>query len=782
MHNNLRAQTQLRIESGFIGYETDIEGLTGKLSGVGNFRDANFTPNTGTNRAEKGDFNKTKAKTLSGISPEEKPWVFVIKKNKSVLEHLLRWIKTRVSDSVDLETDRPIVTKLPLLVIDDEADNASVDTKEQTFGVDGKVDEQHNPTAINSLIRQIMHTFSRKAYIGYTATPFANVFIHNKSETKKEGRDLFPSSFIVNLLAPSNYVGPSAIFSEQGQNLFIKEVDDYVDSKSNHEYGWMPNKHKSDHIPLYHNEAIIPPSLKHAMNSFFLATSVRYLRGDKNSHCSMLVHVTRFTKVQSEIVVQIKSHLKFIKQKLSRGIGHENFLKEIKELWEQDFCKVTEELLPKNNPEKYDETKRKHFISDLPTWDDILDVIQTVVNDINVLTINGKANEALAYEEHKKLGLKVIAVGGDKLSRGLTLEGLTTSYFLRASKMYDTLMQMGRWFGYRPRHFDLCRLYTTPYLVDWFSKIAEANEELREEFELMASEGMSPHEFGLKVQSHPGLLITSPMKMRTATTLKLSFSGSTAETVVFSKSPVDINSNNQSMVNLLNSIKGSKASTARYLATGEMLNGLLYENVGSSYVLEFLENYKTHPDSYKSNSELLVRFIEDMNRVGELTDWTVAVFSGSKENKQITCAGEALYATRRKPGSGSDRYKNTIGRLLDPKHELVDVTPEQYSDALDKTQSDFSAGKTKYKNMPETPSNSIIRFIKGVGGKRSSATPHKALLMLYLLEIRDKGTKHLEGVIPAFAVSFPSSKSGVKVSYAVNTVWKEWEEEFGGSE
>ena len=347
--------------------------------------------------------------------------------------------------------------------------------------------------------------------------------------------------------------------------------------------------------------------------------------------------------------------------------------------------------------------------------------------------------------------------------------------------MYDTLMQMGRWFGYRPRYFDLCRLYTTSDLVDWFSKIAEANEELREEFELMASEGMSPHEFGLKVQSHPGLLITSPMKMRTATTLKLSFSGTTAETVVFSKSALDINSNLNSMTQLLINIEGKREITPRYLADGERLNGLLYKNVESSNVIEYLDNYKTHPDSYKSNSDLLVRFIEDMNRAGELTNWTVAVYSGSKENKRVDCAGEKLFATRRK-SNGGDIYKSTIGRLLDPKHELVDVSPAQYSDAYDRTKKDFLAGKTKHKNMPEQPSNSIIRFIKGVGGEKSRATPENGLLMLYLLEIRDKGTEHAESVIPAFAVSFPSSKSGVKVSYAVNNIWKEWEGEFGGSE
>lgn len=781
LHNNLRAQTQLRIESGFIGYETDIEGLTGKLTGVGNFREYAYTPNTGTNRAEKGDFNKTKAKTLSGISPEEKPWVFVIKKNKSVLEHLLRWIKTRVKDSVDEITGRDIVTKLPLLVIDDEADNASIDTKEQAFN-NNDVDEEHSPTAINSLIRQILHSFSRKAYVGYTATPFANVFIHNKSRTNKEGRDLFPSSFIQNISAPSNYVGPSEIFSNNMPSLFIKEVNDNVDSVDNSQFGWMPNKHKSLHEPLYQSEATIPPSLKEAINSFFLASAVRYLRGQHKDHWSMLVHVTRFNLVQEEVVLQIKNYLKLIKQKLSRQLGNEAYLRELKTLWENDFCVTTSKLLPPNDPKVCEEMRSKHFISDLPAWSEVLNIIGTVINDISVLTINGKAKEALAYDEHKKLGLKVIAVGGDKLSRGLTLEGLSTSYFLRASKMYDTLMQMGRWFGYRPQYFDLCRIYTTPDLVDWFSKISTANEELREEFELMASEGMSPHEFGLKVQSHPGLLITSPMKMRTATTLNLSFSGTTSETVAFSNSPREINANRNALDLLIEAVKSKKSSINKYPATGEPLNALVFERVESHFIVDFLSNYKTHTDSYKANSDLLAKFIENMNTVGELTNWTIAIFSGGKDNKPVSIDGTSFYATRRKSNDGSNAHKLTIGRLLDPKHELVDVTPEQYKDALDKTQSDFKNGKTRYKEQPTEPSNSVIRFIKGNGGKTSLASPQNGLLMLYLLEIRDKGTEHSDNVIPAFAISFPGSRSGIKVPYAVNNIWKEWEGEFGGSE
>jgi hypothetical protein len=781
LHNNLRSQTQLRIEEGFVGYTTGIEGVTGEIVGVGNLRDNTISPNSGTNSSEKGDFNIAKANSISGISPETKPWVFVIKKNKSVLEHLLNWITKRVADSKDEETGRKIVTKLPLLVIDDEADNASIDTKEQALGCDGVVDEEHSPTAINSLIREILHSFSRKAYIGYTATPFANVFIHNHSKTKKEGRDLFPSAFIVNLMAHSNYVGPSTIFSDEGQRLFIRDVNDFVDRKDNKQVGWIPNKHKSQHFPLYKNEDVIPPSLREAINSFFISCSVRYLRGDKNAHWSMLVHVTRFNDVQGHIVDQINKYLKLIKQKIKWG-GKDEFLSELRQIWDEDFCFVTSTLLPKDDIEKYSKNRKKYYISDLPEWSEIEGVVESVINDIKVMTINGKAKDALAYKENEELGLKVIAVGGDKLSRGLTLEGLSTSYFLRASKMYDTLMQMGRWFGYRTRYFDLCRLYTTSDLTDWFSKISEANDELREEFELMANEGMKPFEFGLKVQSHPGLLITSPLKMRTATTLKLSFSGSISETVVFSNSPVDVSTNMSAFTRLLEDIDNNKIVSPRFECDNTNMNGLLYKKVNPSHVIDFLSSYVTHSDSYRANSDLLASFIGNMNKAEELTDWTVAVFSGSNKNSVVSFGGEDFFATHRSPGLGTDSYKKTIGRLLDPKHELIDVTSDQYKDALKLTQDNYKAGKTRHKNLPIVPSNSLVRFIKGKGGALSSPRPESGLLMLYLLEIRESDDKAVAGnTVPAFGISFPNSESGIKVPYAVNNVWKEWEGEFDGS-
>ena len=203
LHNNLRSQTQMRLDKGFLGYATgpcagDITTIgVGEIDG-----DPAIRPNYVTNRTNNGDFSTSIARNL-GISPEQRPWLFVVKKNRTVLTRLLQWVKNHVADTRDRETGRRLVTKLPLLLVDDEADHASVDTGEQVFDENGKPDEEHSPTAINRLVRQILNSFTRKAYVEYTATPFANIFIHERGRTREEGPDLFPSSFIVNLAAPS---------------------------------------------------------------------------------------------------------------------------------------------------------------------------------------------------------------------------------------------------------------------------------------------------------------------------------------------------------------------------------------------------------------------------------------------------------------------------------------------------------------------------------------------------------------------------------------------------
>jgi len=623
IHNNLRSQTQMRLDEGFLGYETHPDPASIRTIGVGEIDgDPSIRPNYVTNRSNNGDFNAAVANKL-GISPEKRPWLFVVKKNKSVLDKLNKWVKNHVADSEDPKTGRRVVTKLPLLLIDDEADHASVDTGIDIIDEAGRPNEEHQPKAINSLIRRLLTSFSKVAYVGYTATPFANIFIHERGQTADEGPDLFPSSFIINLGAPSHYVGPVRLFGvphESGRvgNLpVVRHISDWANSEDTG--GWMPSKHKSNHVPNIGGNSDLPESLKEAIEAFILVCAIREVRGQGNQHNSMLVHVTRFTVVQGHVFNQVAAYLKAQRQRLVRHVDSVEILQRLRILYNRDFSTTTVAI--RNLDSELE-------IATLPLWSEIEAVLGKVVADIDVRKINGTAKDVLDYADTNGVGLKVIAVGGDKLSRGLTLEGLSVSYFLRSSKMYDTLMQMGRWFGYRPGYIDLCRLYCTKELSDWFGLITDATEELREDFEMMGASGGTPRDFGLKVQSHPGLMVTSPMKMRAAKTLMLSFSGHLIETVSFSTNHQKIAQNYKAMMDLLSKLGLPMSSAGIQKVRSKKVEnwqGRLWEAVPVEFILDFFRSYTTSENALKARSNLVADFIASLSKEGELRSWTVAV-------------------------------------------------------------------------------------------------------------------------------------------------------------
>lgn len=766
LHNNLRSQTQMRLDEAFLGYKTNAFNDEAFVPiGVGVIdTDPAIRPNFATNRTEKGDFNTNVARNF-GITPEKRPWLFVVKKNKTVLTRLLNWLRTHVANTQDSETGQRIVTNLPLLLIDDEADHASVDTKELAFDENGRPDEEHEPTTINRLIRRILHTFTHCACVGYTATPFANIFIHEQAATREEGPDLFPSAFIINLAAPSNYVGPAKVFGvrqEGGRSTglpLVRRVADFG--------GWMPSAHKSGHVPLHEGRNELPPSLNEAIDAFILACALRRLRGQEADHCSMLVHVTRYTSVQRIVHSQIEERLRHLRQRLQRRTGHEEILANLRSLWERDF-EPTAEIMS------------EEFLDDADCvvgtkWDEIEPLLPDAVADIEVRTINGTAKDALDYAENQETGLKVIAVGGDKLSRGLTLEGLTVSYFLRASKMYDTLMQMGRWFGYRPSYLDLGRLYTSGELVEWFEHIADASEELREEFDLMAASGATPRDYGLKVQSHPVLMVTSSIKMRTARVLELSFSGGLSETINFHRQGAILERNLETARRLVSSLGASEIDPRRRRNDSEHVwKGHLWNDVSAADVLGFLEGYRSHPEARKANGLLLAEFIRSLVLGGELTRWTVALIGGGEGQTVSFGGGVSVDMLVRGPhGQHADRY--SIRRLMSPRDEAIDLDEATWSAALAETRRAFHAdpGRNGVRQEPDTPNGPAIRKVR---------PRERGVLFLYAIDpVKSEWSDATElPPVVGFAVSFPASDSGVRVKYKVNNIY--WEQEYGAAD
>lgn len=791
IHNSLRSQTQLRLDEGFLGYETRPgairEGET-RAVGVGLIDpDPKIRPDYVTNRMENGDFNSAVATRMGiGISPERPPLLFVVKKNAGVLKNLLAWIIDRCADELT-GGNRKVVGQVPLLVIDDEADNASVDTGDQGY-VDGKLDETYDPKAINKLIRKILYAFSKSAYVGYTATPFANVYIRDDKFVAEAGEDLFPRSFIINLPAPSNYWGPVEIFGTSsgdrerdgiGRFGLVKEVSDFAASLDPKEaHGWMPPKHKNGHAPLHNGLDELPPSLQDAVLSFVLADSARRARGQGNQHHSMLVHVTRFTSVQKEVWRQIAELLSEVKRAVLYGDKNVDggINARLRALWETDFMPTTMAI-------------RKH-LSDTTlssiTWAEIESLLKQAVDDIEVREINGTARDILDYEERKATGFHVIAVGGDKLSRGLTLEGLTVSYFLRASKMYDTLMQMGRWFGYRPGYVDLCRLNTTSELIDWFGHITDASEELRREFEQMAAMKGNPKDYGLKVRSHPTLMITSQVKMRDAQEIEINLAGSLAETVVFYRDQLIVQKNFDAVEVLLREAGVSDRKHSQDRPGGarqQWENSHVWKNVPGARVVDFLREYKTHPTALTAHSTIYARYVDAQIRdAGELTSWTVALLGGDKEDAKdaVAVAGNNIIPVKREPGKRQpseaeqkEQGRYVIGRLLNPRDEAIDLDAEEWQAALDLTAK--YAKEEGATATPEAPNGPAIRSIRGRGTDTKPARAERGLLLLYPIKPIDRMSIPLMG----FGVSLPGSK-GKPIKYHVNNVY--WEQEVLGGQ
>jgi hypothetical protein len=375
----------------------------------------------------------------------------------------------------------------------------------------------------------------------------------------------------------------------------------------------------------------------------------------------------------------------------------------------------------------------------------------------------------------------VIAIGGDKLARGLTLEGLCTSYFLRTARMYDTLMQMGRWFGYRDGYLDVCRLYTSQEMVEWFGHIADAAEELRQEFDNMVAAGATPKQFGLRVKSHSVLTVTSRAKMRNARAMELTYSGDLLQTIVFPNRKDAIASNFKATDRFIDAIGPSKdLNHQHFVPDGQKWNGHLWRNVPALSVISFLRDYRTHPASFRIMSPLIADFIEEMNKDRELTNWTVALIGkdSGEDDKHRTVGGCSVNMLQRKRTTEhTDRY--SIKTLISPRDQAIDLTEAEWKAALDLSQKTWrnDPDRNEGKEPPSEPRGPQIRHIlgEGVPNAHIPARRERGLLMLYLLDPAEAKVDEIKDADPvvAWAISFPSSTSERRVSnsrYIANSV------------
>ncbi|WP_035399118.1 Z1 domain-containing protein [Exiguobacterium sp. OS-77] len=713
--NNLRNQTQERLNASFIGRDID------KKIGVANLAGYREDKRPISLTSKLKDFNRADANRNSqGISLDSitSPVIVVIKKNTSTLKNVIQWITTHYSQGVENHA---------MLLIDDESDYASINTK-----------DEEDPTKINEKIRALLKLFKKSSYVAYTATPYANIFIDHNTDTENLGKDLFPEDFIYCLSAPSNYFGAEKIFLDKKKTHFY-EVEDVEDI--------IPFNHKKDYkLPC------LPESMKEAMRSFLINIAIRHLRNQENKHNSMLIHATRFTEVHKNIAGHVEKYFKDLSEVISIDGLKEKHYEKNEHL---EDLKNTFEIHYKDNIEF--------------EWESIIKKIAKFISKILIVQVHKDTKIKLEYRDD--IASNVIAIGGTSLARGYTLEGLSVSYFLRNTIFYDTLMQMGRWFGYRPGYEDLCKIYTTNEIFDRFNTITEATLDLVSDLNDMARNEMTPRDFGLAVKQHPdsGLQVTAKNKLKNSESLyyEMKLDGHLKETSWIIKDK----EKNEQNINLIKNLIENKI-TPYYTQPKPRY----WIDVPKNVVSEFINNfsiYEVPDDDFGMRSKMPIKFIKQYIESVD-TFWDVAIYSGNSEQRLDIENLEGFY---------QERKINDRGRFYEIEHrqvssgnaENIAITVEEYNEIKNikrKNKEDRKIVKEQKKEneLNEVELYSVRKAVRNI--------MKKPLLMLHiidghLVDSKIKTDKAEKVNLAAFGISFPGGIKSMtrNVRLQVNSVY-----------
>ena len=718
MTDSLRIQTQKRMDAGVIGAVSDSIGNVIEYCGVGLAAKDHFAIPF-TNR--ENDFSDFIQRNLNAtINDFKKPVVLVVKKNKKILESVMERLKTALQK---YETNS-------LLVIDDEADNASISTAKPG----------NDPTAINRCIRSIFNSFPIASYVGFTATPFANIFIN--PDDVPENRDLFPSDFIVQLNAPDNYFGGRKVFSgsdvlprplriiDENEDLFLPVIHD----KDDHYWG-------------------LSESLKEAILVFLINNVVRTIRGDESKHRSMMINISRFNNMHLQIKEAVQDYINHLRNIIEQdaGFSTEMFIrntdaKKIFDIFNQDHF--------------FDEIKTGNAEKHLPsiTWENIQAGLYNEIKLFETIIINSRNTKKnrFDYEKHSD-GARVIVIGGFVLSRGLTLEGLMVSYYSRNAMAYDTLLQMCRWFGYRPKYEDLCCVYLSQTNVDNFNAVLDAVEDLKDQFAEMDRRDKKPSDFGLMVKQSPEtlettMLITGRNKLRYTNEIvhHLHYGGVYADTSKLSKSS-DVNKHNIAAFRTFYDSHNFSFINGRYMA----------QNVSKFDIADFVHELKIPYVNRKFDVQGLSEYIENSDIFFE---WDVVIATGDSDSKfldnpNLPCPTRSFHyepdESYIRIGAGNNRvlepgiFNAGLWITEDKKREILEGTNRKDLTALD------------YLKIREKP----ILVIYPIDLKINTRESQKV----------DEGKKNIKDAydglpLIGFAVGFPDKDSKVLFNYRMNKI------------
>ncbi|WP_287331708.1 Z1 domain-containing protein [Mesorhizobium sp.] len=665
IHDALRNQTQARLERELVGpREGDGPAwmvLTGETE---DFRDP-------------------------GVDFLAQPGVFLIvaKKIVPVLERLDAWLKTA----------GPLLDALPMLLIDDEADQASINTRGNRAPDPSMDDEEEEPargrdgpTPTNSLIRSLLGRATKAAYVAYTATPFANILIDPSATDRRVGDDLFPRDFALQLPRPEGYTGTEELFGvgAQGRDVFRRVADEDVNQLKR-----AARRRSAAPVVAGPQQVLLPDSLADALIAFCLAGAIREHRtGLAGQPHTMLVHVSARVRDQERVAEAVRSQQALWLEALRQGQDLHDLFRE-----QLDLCFRGVEL-PADPAE-------------------VAAAALEVLTRLDVVELNSATGENLEYD--MRPNRHVVAVGGNRLSRGLTLEGLTISYFLRTATMADTLLQMARWYGFRTDYEDLIRIWTTDGIAHWFTELALVEQSLRDSLQALYRAGRRPSEMAIRLRAHSGLLLTSRNKSGMAETLQESWSGEHPQTVILPlRDPVRLQANR-----LLADRLVAMAAPGR-----ELSGGWIFRDLPPEIVCDFLRAYQTHPDTIALRGDAIADWIMQRVTEGELTEWSLFL-AGAQAGAPIKIGGVSNRLVTRARNSAE-----SIGILIDPRHEGVDLAGG--ADAFRRASGNFDAE-----------------------AMRAARPSTQGLLLLYPLNPVPLETPGVDAVI-AVALSLPQTSDG----------------------
>lgn len=742
MTDSLRQQTQSRVDYGFIGAISDTIGR-GVITYVGVGEDEQEKHHYAvplTNN--ENDFVKFVKNNLNATSGDfNKPIVLVVKKNGSVLKQVVEWLKPGQNN---ISCDN-------ILIVDDEADNASINTRKP---------EEYSASVINGHIRNLFNNFQIATYIGYTATPFANIFINPEDE--ESFKDLFPSDFIVLLNPPSNYFGATKVFAynNNSNSRYIRELNES-------EPNFLPVKHKAgknffDAMPL---------SMKEAVLCFLINNVIRTIRGAGKKHRSMMINIS----VLNDFHDQIHSVVS-------------NYVNHLKDIIEQDDYKQTSDFLKNqematlyglymgdkqyifDNPDYYDDIRNSI------SWEQIKKGLYDEIKQFKVVIINNKQKktERFSYENYKEVGARVIAIGGYVLSRGLTLEGLMISYFSRNSSAYDSLLQMCRWFGYRPKYEDLCRIYMSPINIMNFRAVIDAVENLKDQFREMALRKSKPSEFGLMIKESPdilntSLLITSRNKMYNSHEIIriLDYSGVYVDTSKLYPTC----SKNEKNISVVNTFFAELKKAGFVWQDVPTIDGKssrhMIRDIEHSRIAKFIRNLQVSYENMKFDVNNLADYIEKSQ---VLPFWDLVIASGTSDSVK-TFNGVRLvkrYFRKREGNNELLRIGANNNRLIEPNIFNSGLTREQMAIAR--------GNEKRRENETGKPSSGLTV------NDYLSIKDRKPLFVIYPIDLQlpqsnvneDEKTalKNLSFLpcVLGFAIGFPKKETAIKLNYRANKV------------